>query len=106
MKSCTDPLEYGVERFEPKRAEPAMVLKAAIFHDVVDCSDHWRCTSSIWVASYTPEMSALRCSMASASVPRIGPEVITGEQTRMRLRAEAMDRDIECTSFSARPGQK
>src|SRR5205823_9351109 len=44
--------------------------------------------------------------MASASVPRMGPEVITGEHTRMRLRADAMDRDIECTSFRARPGQK
>ena len=44
--------------------------------------------------------------MSSASVPRIGPEVITGEQMRMRFRAEDIERDIACTSFRARPGQK
>src|ERR1051326_3562455 len=106
MKSCTVPTAYGVDRFEPKRPVPTTVWKAWIFHDAVDCEDHCLCTSSIWVASYTPEMSALWCSIASQSVPRIGPDVITGEHTRIRLRADAIDRDIACTSFSARPGQK
>jgi hypothetical protein len=44
--------------------------------------------------------------MTSASVPRIGPDVITGEQMRIRFCAEARERLIACTSFKLRPGQK
>src|ERR1700747_2348719 len=106
MKSCTVPTAYGVDPLDPNRPGAITLLKAAIFHDAVDWVCHCLCTSSICVASYTPEMSALWCSTASASVPRIGPEVITGEHTRMRRRADAMDRDIACTSLRARPGQK
>src|SRR5205807_8960762 len=46
------------------------------------------------------------CSMTSARVPRMGPEVITGEHTRIRFRADAIDRDIAWTSLRLRPGQK
>jgi hypothetical protein len=51
-------------------------------------------------------MSTLRCSQTSASVPRIGPDVITGEQIRIRFWAEAIDLAMAWTSFIARPGQK
>src|SRR5436189_1224163 len=82
------------------------VLNAAIFQAAPPFVPHWRWTSSICVASYTPAISTLPCSQASASVPRIGPEVITGEHTRTRLSAEAIERDMACTSFRLRPGQK
>ncbi len=86
---------------------PTTVWKAAIFHAAPACVAHWWCTSSICVASYTPAMSTPEgCSTSSASVPRIGPEVITGEQMRMRFCAEESDLDIAWTSFIARPGQK
>ena len=51
-------------------------------------------------------MSTLAATTASASVPRIGPEVMTGEQMRRRFSADAIDRDIAWTSFRLRPGQK
>src|ERR1041384_7359021 len=106
MKSCTVPLAYGVDRLAPKRA-PAMTLrKAPIFHSVPPWLDHCDWTSSICVASYTPPTSTLPAAMTSASVPRIGPEVITGEHTLTRFWAEAIERDIACTSLRLRPGQK
>src|SRR5260370_13923875 len=51
-------------------------------------------------------MSIFPWSTISASVPRIGPDVITGEQMRIRFSAEASERDIAWTSFRLRPGQK
>src|SRR2546427_2872681 len=95
-----------MDRLPPNRAAPITVWKAAIFHAAPGCVPHWRWTSSICVASYTPPMSTFAASTASASVPRIGPEVMTGEQTRMRFCAEAIDRDIAWTSLRLRPGQK
>src|SRR5260370_19660402 len=106
MKSCTVPLAYGVERFAPNLTAATIDLNAVIFQDAVACDPHWRCTSSIWVASYTPAMSMPGRSTTSASVPRMGPDVITGEQMRIRFCAVEMDLAIACTSLSARPGQK
>ncbi|TMC70269.1 MAG: hypothetical protein E6J18_10470 [Chloroflexi bacterium] len=83
-----------------------MVWNAAIFHDTVACVPHWLCTSSICVASYTPLMSAWLCAHASASAPRMGPDVITGEQTRSLDLASEIDLAISCTSLGPRPGQK
>src|SRR6266852_5711635 len=100
------PFSYGVERFEPKRAAAMMLLNASIFHAAPAWVDHWCWTSSICVASYTPPMSTFPCAAISASVPRIGPDVITGEHTGMRFSAEASERDIAWTSFRLRPGQK
>src|SRR5207245_4836383 len=51
-------------------------------------------------------MSTLCCAVTSASVPRMGPDVITGEQMRIRFSADAMERDIAWTSLRLRPGQK
>src|SRR5207245_10192204 len=82
-----------------------MVWKTAIFQVAPPCAAHWCWTSSIWVASYTPAMSTFACCTTSASVPRIGPDVMTGEQMRIRFCADAMDRDIACTSFRLRPLQ-
>src|SRR5882762_7767599 len=98
MKSCTEPLAYGIERLAPNLTAPTMVRKAPIFHAAPGTVLHWRCTSSICVASYTPLISTpIGFSQASASVPRIGPDVITGEQMRMRLWAEEIERDMACT---------
>src|SRR2546423_981736 len=106
MRSWTVPFAYGVERFAPTRAPGVRVWNAPIFQAAPPWPDHWRWTSSICVASYTPPMSTLPCSQASASVARIGPDVITGEHTRMRFSADAIERDMACTSLRARPGQK
>ena len=40
-----------------------------------------------------------------ASVPRIGPELITGEATRTRRVAVPIAFAMRCASFSPRPGQ-
>src|SRR5260370_40974324 len=106
MKSCTEPLAYGVERFAPNDAPATTEWKALIFHDAVACVPHWRWTSSICVASYTPETSTSPRPITSVRVPRMGPDVMTGEPTRIRFCAESLDRDIACTSFIARPGPK
>src|SRR5437867_10903984 len=81
-------------------------LNAPIFHAEPPFAAHWCCTSSICVGSYTPEMSTFCAAHASAREPRMGPEVVTGEHTRIRLSADAIDRDIACTSLRLRPGQK
>src|SRR5919204_593056 len=49
-------------------------------------------------------MSTFACAAVSARVPRIGPDVMTGEHIRIRFLAEAMERDIACTSFRLRLG--
>src|SRR5438270_11463295 len=100
MKSCTEPLAYGVDRLEPKCAFEITVWKAPIFHDAVAWPAHWRCTSSIWVASYTPERSTVPFWQTSARLPRIGPDVITGEQTRVRFSAARIERGIACSRLS------
>src|SRR5690348_14981763 len=106
MKSCTVPTPYGVERLAPNEAVVVMEWNAPIFHVAPPWLAHWRWTSSICVASYTPLTDTFLAAQASASVPRIGPDVITGEHTRTRFSAEAMERDIACTSLRLRPGQK
>src|SRR5713226_6373330 len=80
MKSCTEPTAYGVERFAPNFAAATIPWKAAIFHDAVACSPHWRWTWSICVASYTPATSTFPWSTTSASdshVDEIRPESAT-----------------------------
>src|SRR5581483_2993095 len=106
MKSWTEPLAYGVERLDPKWPPAMTVWNVLIFHDAVASPAHWCWTSSICVASYTPEIGTAPRWSTSASVARIGPDVMTGEHTLIRFCAESMERDIACTSFSARPGQK
>src|SRR3989442_3532338 len=106
MKSCTVPLAYGVERFARKRAEEVTVWNAPIFQAAPPWLDHWRCTSSICVASYTPAISTLPCSQASARVPMIGPEVITGEHTQTRFSADAIERDITHTILTIGPARE
>src|ERR1700682_1204842 len=107
MKSCTVPVPYGVERLAPNLMAPTTVWKAAIFQAALAWVAHWLCTSSLCVASYYPAISTpVGCSTSSARVPRIGPDVITGELMRMRFCAEASDLDMACTSFIAHPGQK
>src|SRR5262245_58766709 len=106
MKSCTEPTAYGVERLEPNFAPAMKLWNASIFHFAPPCELHWRCTSSICVASYTPLIDTLACPTTSASVPRIGPDVLTGEQMRRRFSADAIERDNAWTSFRLRPGQK
>src|SRR5689334_21512161 len=106
MKSWTVPFAYGVERLEPNRPPLVTALKAAIFQLVPCWPDHWSMASCICVASYTSPMSTLPAAHASASVPRMGPEVMTGEHIRTRFCADAIDRDIACTSLRLRPGQK
>ena len=67
---------------------------------------HWRSTSCICVRSTTPVTGTTPRPTTSASAPRIGPEVSTGEQIRMRSRAHAMRLPISAASSGPRPGQK
>src|ERR1700682_2058548 len=83
-----------------------MLRKVAIFHDETPFSDHCLWTSSISVASYTPAISRPGFATTSARVPRMGPDVITGEQMRIRFCADARERLMAWTSFKLRPGQK
>ena len=102
MKSCTEPFAYGVERFEPKRAAGDDAVKRAIFQDARGLGRPLALhLVHLGRIVHTGDVDACRARTTSASVPRIGPEVITGEQMRMRFRAEAIERDIACTSFSA-----
>ena len=66
---------------------------------------HWPNTWRTWVASQTPATSARRSPITSASVPRIGPAVSSGEAIRTRRRASPIRFAIRCESSGPRPGQ-
>ncbi len=66
---------------------------------------HCASTSSICVASTTPAMSTRPSAATSAMLPRIGPDVITGEATRTRRSAELTAWAIRCASLSPRFGE-
>ena len=68
-------------------------------------SCHWRSTSCTCVRSTTPARSTLPSVATWASVPRIGPELITGEAIRTRRVAVPIAFAIRWASFSPRPGQ-
>ena len=60
------------------------MFRSGIFQALTPFVAHWWKTSSTCVSSITPATSQ-RCSFTtSTSVPRIGPEVSTGEAIRMR----------------------
>ncbi len=75
------------------------------FHVTLPFLRHCRSTSRIWVASTTPARSTLPSAATSASVPRIGPDVITGEAIRTRRSAAATLWAISIASFSPRFGE-
>ena len=88
-----------------KCPSPTTARSAGVFHDALPFSCHCWSTSCTWVASTTPAMSTRASCTPSASVPRIGPEVITGDAIRTRCSASAMRLAISCASFSPRFGE-
>ena len=87
MKSCVDSGVHGVVGFPENGACARIWSSSGIFQALTPFVAHWWKTSSICVSSITPATSQ-RCSFTiSTSVPRIGPELSTGDAIRMRRRA-------------------
>ena len=97
------PGRYGVERL-PWKTASALCSSGAFQLDWRLAAHCWK-TSSTWVASQTPWTSTRPSARTSFSVPRIGPEVSTGEAIRTRVRDWPIAPAIRCASASPRPGQ-
>ena len=67
-----------------KVARVSDVRRSGSFHSAFPFARHWLSTSPTCVRSTTPAMSTFPSEAACASVPRMGPEEITGEAIRTR----------------------
>ena len=70
--------------FPEKDARSSRNFSDGIFQVTLPFARHWPRTSSICVESTTPARSTFPSAATSASVPRIGADVITGDATRTR----------------------
>ena len=91
---------YGVERFPENEARESTVWSSGIFQAETPFVLHWKNTSSTCVWSTQPARSTFPSDAIWASAPRIGPDVSTGEQMRIRRRARPQAFAIRWASAS------
>ena len=106
MKSYESAVPHGIDCLAATFPLRTISSYSGAFQAARPSRCHWAMTPAIWVPSTVIWASMCPSLMISASVPKIGVEVITGEHIRIRSVASPKRVAMSCDMARPRPGEK